>query len=313
MTPSKDFSLYKVFESSEDRSVNFLFQNPDAAIIESRFVQRDDTKIIIYLSSQTGCEQACRFCHLTQLGLNRQVRSVDLYTFQLQAMTVLRHMLASKGIQGKPSRVSFNFMARGEPLLNPTLVQTPTLVYDALTDIAHLASFSEVDFKISTILPQSPPGNDGSRIIPYYEMLQNVVFKQTHAVELYYSFYSVDPVFRKQWLPNSIAADVAGVVLAETHDRLVLHHALIAGANDRSEDMAVICHWLRKYDIRARFNLVRYNPFSPNQGQETDDATIENYLDQLRQSDCFTSVQIVPRVGFDVAASCGMFINNSQV
>ena len=53
------------------------------------------------------------------------------------------------------------------------------------------------------------------------------------------------------------------------------------------------------YDNNYKFNIVRYNPYSPKQGEESSNLSlIEEVLE----------AKIITRVGKDVKASCGMFV-----
>src|SRR5215470_2065768 len=104
--------VYVARHSELDASVNWVHR-VDVGAIEARFVRRRADTVVIYLSSQTGCSQACRMCHLTA---TRQTdhRDVTLDEYVAQAEVVLEHYQ-----RVEPARtVHFNFMARGEPLLN---------------------------------------------------------------------------------------------------------------------------------------------------------------------------------------------------
>lgn len=68
-------------------------------------------------------------------------------------------------------------------------------------------------------------------------------------------------------------------------------------------------HVVNKRGIRARFNLVRYNPAAPKYGCEPEEQKQEALFE--RMSNGLTGGgrgKIVPRVGPDVYASCGMFV-----
>ena len=53
-----------------DASVNFV-REVEVGLIEARYVLRRDDYFVVYLSTQTGCRQACRMCHLTASGQMR--------------------------------------------------------------------------------------------------------------------------------------------------------------------------------------------------------------------------------------------------
>lgn len=129
-------------------------------------------------------------------------------------------------------------------------------------------------------------------------------------VRVYYSLYSLDENFRKRWLPK--AADPWHVlpVLAGLHVKI--HHPLILNENDSEAQATQICEMLQyaktRHNTSFEFNLIRYNPFSHAQGQETTPERSEKYLKVLQDSEVFDKIKTVPRVGTDVHASCGMFM-----
>src|SRR5437868_8509248 len=103
--------------SRQDASVNWD-RPADVGRIEARYVRRRPDYVAVYLSSQTGCAQGCRMCHLTATGQTR-LRDVTHEEFLEQAQTVLEYYRR----EAPPARsVHFNFMARGEPLANSILL-----------------------------------------------------------------------------------------------------------------------------------------------------------------------------------------------
>src|SRR5262245_47167654 len=105
--------MFTIHQSREDASVNWD-RPADVGRIEARYVRRCADYVVVYLSSQTGCDQGCRMCHLTATGQTR-LRDVTRAEFLEQADTVLGYYRR----EAPPARsVHFNFMARGEPLAN---------------------------------------------------------------------------------------------------------------------------------------------------------------------------------------------------
>ena len=97
--------------SQKDKSKNYVIPTDDGGYFESRFVQRTDDYILVYLSSHSGCDQACRFCHLTQTR-QTMMQPADILDYIAQAKRVLNDAnLAQLKLFGL-KKVKFSFMAR---------------------------------------------------------------------------------------------------------------------------------------------------------------------------------------------------------
>lgn len=236
---------------------------------ECRYVERDNY-FIIYLSSHSGCNQACRFCHLTQTKQTNMVQATfDDYLLQVQ--TVLDHWTKNKAVFVNPEKIHVNFMARGEPLLNETVVNNwDDLSANISNLIVSATGNHNVHFKISTIFPEDSLLNLG-----------NVEdFKTYYVPVFYYSLYSLDESFRKRWLPRAMpvedALDILDGLYFSNGVTNTIHYALISNENDSKEDAEKICQELKIRNIPYKFNLVRYNPYSPVQGEEPTQAVMED-------------------------------------
>ena len=296
----------EILRSREDLSVNFVWALGGTDAIEARFVRRTDNYFIVYLSSHTGCNQACRFCHLTA---TKQVsmQDVTLDDFLIQADTVLDYYdeEVRSGRQPKAEKVHFNWMARGEPFMNPVVLHQCKELFEALAFRAKIRRLS-VDFKLSSIFPKATA-------------LTDVVNAMSQPfVRTYYSLYSLDSAFRKRWVPKAHDPVVVLDWLGENHRTsakpldIALHWAFIAGENDTSASVQSIADAVEERGIHAKFNLVRYNPFSPAQGEESSNEVLMDRLELMRSCSDQIGTRMVPRVGFDVRASCGMFVHPSE-
>lgn len=293
---------FKTLTSHEDRSVNHAYATSDGGYFECRYVQRTDDYFIVYVSSHSGCSYACRFCHLTATG-QTMMQPADAAAYAAQSQKVFETYRQRRQAGLLPAqRVHFNFMARGEPLANPTLLSDPGSVFDPMGELAASEALPAC-FKVSSILPNTFTG----------DLVQ--VLADPRA-QLYYSLYSLNPVFRKRWLgkalPAQVGLDMVADYQARTGRQVALHWAFIAGQNDSEADVAQLLEAVLSRNIKAKFNLVRYNPHDARHGVEPDQAILDARFAQIQSA--LTQVgggvgsRQVPRVGFDVKASCGMFI-----
>lgn len=291
--------MVTVLKSVEDKSVNFIFNTGQ----EARYVRRTQETALVYLSSHNGCDKACRFCHLTQ---TKQTNFEEAWIFEFmdQAQKVLAHYMEeiADGIDKPAETIHYNWMARGEPLANAILIEKWKSARENLTGLARHVGVKKVKFKISTILPL---------------LKDDRWFSGPKLPEIYYSLYSVNPEFRKRWLPNAAPLEYAAERLkyhTDNNGRLVLHWAFIKGENDSQKDVDNLIDFILANGLdNAKFNLVRYNPFSPDQGEESDEATLHKHFEYISSFMKMSGSRIVPRVGMDVSASCGTFVPKSVI
>lgn len=289
--PESGFTQYK---SRQDASVNWD-RPEDVGRLEARYVRRCPDYFVVYLSSQTGCAQGCRMCHLTATGQTR-LRDATFGEMIEQARTVLAHYRQ----EAEPARtVHFNFMARGEPLASRVVLADADNLLGELSRLA-VALNLRPRHLISTIYPKEL----GDR------PLEDIFV--THHPDLHYSIYSMSERFRRYWLPKALSAGVALDRLASwqrsTHKFITLHHAYIAGENDTEGDVHAICDALEERGLMAHVNIVRYNPHDPSRhGLEPPEEVITRNAAIYRSRLPNARISVIARVGYDVAASCGMF------
>ena len=162
----------------------------------------------------------------------------------------------------------------------------------------------QVEYNFSTIMPVANGSTQFNHLARYAHAEINPT--------IYYSLYSVNPDFRKRWLPKAMPVKDAlrhlHAYQVFTDKPIVFHWAYIEGENDSEAEAAEIARLIKEYNIRGRFNLVRYNPFSEDQGKESSEEVLQARFEQISAVMTEPGSRIVPRVGQDVHASCGMFV-----
>lgn len=283
----------KILKSDIDASVNFI-EDSLVGFTEARYVRRTEPYFIAYLSSQTGCNRGCRFCHLTT---TKQTKFTDITPeeYFTQAETIFEHYSKDKVAQ----YVHFNFMARGEALNNQYLVNSSTHILVKLGELAQSHNLTP-KFNISTILPANK--------------------KKLHEIfpivtpTIYYSIYSINESWRRKWMPAAKPALQALDEIKTYQDlskKIVKFHcAFIEGQNDNIYDVHSMLTAINERGIVGQFNIVRYNPYSPEQGKETDYNKILEISDLIRK---FMPVKIIPRLDPKTFASCGQFITQKDI
>src|SRR5271169_4828698 len=229
----------KILNSQIDHSVNFV-EEQLVGFLESRFVRKTDEYFIAYLSSQTGCNRGCTFCHLTATGQTSFVDSSH-NDFVAQAIQVFKHYRAQT-VRAK--YMHYNFMARGEPLANKILLESGDELLVKLGQVAKDEGLP-AKFNISTIMPMT---------------LKKSLIDIFHYVNptIYYSLYSTNQEWRNKWMPAALPVEEAVAKLKEyqsfSKKIIKIHHPFIAGENDSEKEVHAVCDVLEKYNLICEFN-----------------------------------------------------------
>src|SRR5690606_15412150 len=207
------------------------------------------------------------------------------------------------------------FMARGEPLLNPLVHNS----WDELSEEILKTIYSAtgvtvpVHFLISTIFPMTLSAEKT-------ETMLLVMANSTTPPRIYYSAYPCPQDTRRKWVPKGhmlfrsmMFLDLYGGELQDygMDDLNKIHFPVIKGVTD---DLDFHRTFTSKMCIAGRpvdsINLIRYNPPYVGHSEEADDETYEKVAEIYREYGY--RVKIIPRVGADVKASCGTFLNLSN-
>lgn len=294
----------RVLRSATDESVNFVQPRGDG-FFESRYVRRADDYIVCYLSSHSGCNRGCRMCHLTatRQTMFEHATAEDYYA---QAKLVLDYYAAvTASGRVRADTVNFAWMSRGEPLANEHLVDNPNRVFSVLHKLAYRHSL-RAKFNISTIMPRTL--DRVGRLVDIFTFVTPTI---------YYSLYSVDDTFRAKWLPAAMPVEeaLADLKLYQDFSKKIvkIHFALIDGENESTGQIIDCIEAIQRHRLVVEVNLVRYNPPSPDAGKEASEDAYKQAEALFKAAFGSAHVQTVQRVGFDVKASCGMFVGGNDL
>jgi 23S rRNA (adenine2503-C2)-methyltransferase len=279
-------------ESKTDPATNTVWKAEPNGYYEVRYADKMAYEVI-YLSAQSGCNQGCRFCHLTTSGQTSYVNAKrdDIYKQALCGLEQCRDHSDDLGL------VHYNWMARGEPLNNPT-VNSDTLFI--LSEMA-MQKGMRARHLISTIIPRD--------FCIRAEFVDRFYHLQP---EIYWSLYTVDEDKRKHFMPNAapVPAAVEKLLRWQEHSRKVIkvHFSVVPNLNDSKEDIEQLAYLLHGTGLRTDFNLIEFN--APEGVDAKPALSVEEARDIILSiMPKPTQVFIIPRIAPDAYVSCGMFFD----
>jgi 23S rRNA (adenine2503-C2)-methyltransferase len=267
-------------EQSRDGTSKYLFALPDGHTIESVLIP-DEDRCTLCISSQVGCQQACRFCLTGRGGF---IRNLLAHEIAGQVLAVSR--LMDRG--GKRCITNIVLMGMGEPLANYGEVLK---ALEIITGSKGLA-FSPRRITLST---------DG--LVPEIAKLGKSGIKVNLAVSLNATTdelrSGIMPVNRRYPLSELLAA--CRRYPLDPRRRITFEYVLLQGVNDSTADAQRLAKLLR--GIKCKVNLIPFNPFPGSEFKRPDDDTVRRFQKVLLEHNYTAPVR--ESRGRDISAACG--------
>jgi 23S rRNA (adenine2503-C2)-methyltransferase len=267
-------------EASADSTRKFLFALEDHHTIESVLIPDEDRQTLC-ISSQVGCQQACRFCLTGSRGFTRNLRAYEIVDQVLEITRVLK--------QERQRRITnIVLMGMGEPLANFDEVVAALKVITSEKGLG----FSPRRVTVST---------DG--LVPEIDRLGNCSVKVNLAISLNATTDEVRdrimPVNRRYPIKELLAA--CRRFPLEPRRRITFEYVLLKGVNDFVEDARRLAQLLR--GIKCKVNLIPFNPFPGSEFKRPDDAAVRQFQKVLLDHNYTAPVR--ESRGSDISAACG--------
>ncbi len=271
-----DLKQLQVQVSKDDGTRKYLFELADGNTVESVLMRYHHGNSVC-ISSQVGCKMGCKFCASTIGGCIRSLEPSEMLD-QIYKIT--------NDINERVSNVVV--MGMGEPMDNfDNLIRFITLVTDE-----NGLNISQRNITVSTC-----------GLVPEIRKLADLHLSITLAISLHAGTdekrKALMPIANKFSLADLI--DACSYYFKETGRRLTFEYALIAGANDTTEDADEIASLARK--VSAHVNLIPVNPvtetgFRPTSGKDT------NAFKQALEKRGVNST-VRREMGRDIDGACG--------
>lgn len=273
-----DFTLPEILKVHEsvDGTTKILFNVGDGKSVEAVLIPSPG-RLTICLSSEVGCNMACKFCYTGKQKLQRKLETWEIVGQFVQASRLL-----------KPGQRISNivFMGMGEPLDNPDAV------FRAI-DILHSTWGFNLSRKRVTV--------STSGIVP-------MIPKVTEAgVRLAVSLNGVDDEIRSEIMPINKRWPLKELLKAcrehcdASGDKVTLEYVLLKGVTDGLSDAKALYELTKS--VPCKINIIPFNEH-PNSGfqrpEEEDIVRFQNELIRL-------GAHVLRRktMGRDIYAACG--------
>lgn len=271
-------------QKSEDGTIKMSFRLFDGHIIEGVLIP-SGTRMTACISSQVGCNLACKFC---ATGMIRYIRNLDF-----------DEIFDQVAIIGETARREYNhplshivYMGMGEPMLNYHNVLKSAEQISAQEGLG----MSPQRITVSTV-----------GIASMIRQLGNDKVKFNLALSL----HSAINEKRNQIIPYNLRNSLEDLIEAvryfheQTRTRITIEYVMLRGFNDTMTDAKALADFCKNFPVKI--NLIQYNPVEnvacEDSGAERTLA-FKEFLDRKN-----IVVNIRRSRGKDIDAACGQLAN----
>jgi 23S rRNA (adenine2503-C2)-methyltransferase len=280
----------KIEQKLEDSrgTTKFRFRLVDGNSIEAVILRDEKGRRTACLSTQVGCAMGCLFCRTGAIGYVRDLQAHEI----VDQFLLLRAFVHGEDamVQG-PDISNIVFMGMGEPLANLENLEQA------------IAVFSQSGFSPRRITVSTCGLVEGIRSLR----------RRGLKVRLAVSLVSAEAEVRAGLMPiartNPLIELRQALVdyQASFGKRITLEIVLMAGINDRPEDVEALVRFVRGWDghppLKVLINLIPWNPLPDFPYEKPDSGRVEWFQRRIKESG--TPVTTRMSRGSAVCGACG--------
>lgn len=266
---------------SSDGTRKFLIGLDDGQSVESVAIPAKD-RLTLCISSQVGCAIGCTFCHTGTMGLKRNLTTAEI----VGQLLTITHFLKLND----PNFIRITnivFMGQGEPLHN----------------------FENVKKAISIFIHPNGIGLSKNKVTLSTSGLANQIerWEDFPEINIAVSLHAVTDDLRSKLMPINKAHDLARLFKAlktipvKASRRITYEYLLIAGLNDRAEDVDGLCDLLIRKE--SKINLIPFNEYPGSDFKRPSDEKISWFQEAMHARGYTCTVRTTK--GDDILAACG--------
>lgn len=274
-------------QKSSDKTHKWLLEFQDGERVEMVYIPEKDRGAVC-ISTQVGCAMGCKFCHTGSQKFTRNLTVSEIVGQFMVARDVYNEWPSPTDEVRYLSNIVV--MGMGEPLNN---LDNVVKALNIITDNEGIGlSRRRVTMSTSGIAPKI------------------VEAMQKTGVRLAISLHAPNNIIRSQIMPINDKFKIEEVLKAcyeyqkGDHSRYItFEYLLLKGINDSEKCANELVSLLKKYRLRALFNLIPFNPWPECSFAPSDRKTVEAFSKILEDAGFAAPIR-VPR-GQDILAACG--------
>lgn len=271
-------------QKSEDGTIKMSFRLFDGHIIEGVLIP-SGTRMTACISSQVGCNLACKFC---ATGMIRYIRNLNF-----------DEIFDQVAILGETARREYNhplshivYMGMGEPMLN---------YHNVLKSAERISSpeglgMSPQRITVSTV-----------GIASMIRQLGNDKVKFNLALSL----HSAINEKRNQIIPYNLRNSLEDLIGAvkyfheQTRTRITIEYVMLRGFNDTMTDAKALADFCKNFPVKI--NLIQYNPVENAPYEDSGEERTLAFKEFLDRKNIVVNIR--RSRGKDIDAACGQLAN----
>lgn len=272
--------------TAPDGTHKWVLRLSDGNCIETVFIP-ETTRGTLCVSSQVGCALNCDFCSTGKQGFNRNLSVAEIIG---QVWVAVRSLSKNQGMHDH-AITNVVMMGMGEPLLNfDNVVSAMSIMLD---DFGYGLSKRRVTLSTAGIVPAM------------YKL------REVSDVALAVSLHAPNDELRNILVPINKKYSIKELMLAckdyfndEKRRYVTMEYVMLAGVNDSIEHAKQLIAILK--DVRAKVNLIPFNPFPNTIYKRSDDSVINQFRETLMKAGINTITRKTR--GDRIDAACGQLV-----